>query len=58
MAALCFYVSTISSLVGIATLQDIEIDQNLLVTGVVHAFFTFPGKLNTFVPVQNIDKNK
>lgn len=30
----------------------------ILVPGVVHAFFTFPGKLNTFVPVQNIDKNK
>ena len=28
----------------------------ILVPGVVHAFFTFPGKLNTFVPVQNIDK--
>lgn len=30
----------------------------ILVPGVVHAFFTFPGKLNIFVPVQNIDKNK
>lgn len=30
----------------------------ILVPGVVHAFFTLPGKLNTFALVKNISKNK